>query len=462
MKQTAPLDLADIQGNILRSYAFHYACYIQLRLTRGQAARRFVAAILPSVTNAEVWPHEKPESTLNIALGRSALSALEIPQPTINSFPNEFLQGMAARAASLGDTGDSAPEQWEEAWQHPVDVLISIHARTDSARLRACEAVDAICKQTGGATITGLQDAGKLRIDHKITAKEHFGYTDGISQPEFEHSHSRHTPGDGKLNRKGQWLDLATGDFLIGYPNEAKELEACPLPTVFSRNGTFMVYRKLRQDVKSFRQYIAEWGARYPGGPEKLQAKFMGRWPDGTPLSLSPDRPDPELAADAQRNNDFTYKADPQGLRCPLGAHVRRGNPRDSLGFHGKLAERRRIIRRGMPYGAYAPDQQDVDDSDRGLIFICLNANLSRQFEFVQQQWINYGNDFHLGEESDPVIGNRAGSSRYIIPGDPGKGEESFVCAGLPSFVTLKGGDYFFIPSITALQMISEGMVDPR
>jgi hypothetical protein len=113
-----------------------------------------------------------------------------------------------------------------------------------------------------------------------------------------------------------------------------------------------------------------------------------------------------------------------------------------------------------MPYGSYTPEGETLDDQERGIIFMALNASISRQFEFVQQQWINYGNDFHQGEDKDPVLGNRDKPGRFVIPGD--KKNPPFICADMQSFVTLKGGDYFFLPSLTALHLLAEGLVDPR
>lgn len=458
----AILDLTDIQGNILRAYAFPFGRYMFMNLTTASDARSFIRAMIPDITSSEIWRDEKPLSTLNIALSQSALTALKLPEATLRTFPDEFRQGMAARARSLGDVGDSDPANWEPMWQKGVDVLIMINGQTEAECEKLCADIAAKAHSTGGALVLGMLASNLLQVDGKLTSKEHFGYTDGISQPEFRHSHSVHTPGDGKVAGHGNWNPLETGDFIIGYSNEAKEIETYPEPIIFSRNGTFLVFRKLQQEVQKFRDYVERWGALYPGGPEKLRAKFMGRWPDGTPLALSPDKPDPALATDPQRSNNFSYRDDPEGLRCPLGAHVRRANPRDSLGFHGQLTSRRRIIRRGMTYGTFAPESQPVDDTERGVVFMALNANISRQFEFVQQQWINYGNDMHLGEDSDPVIGNRSDGGRYIIPGDTAKKEETFVCSGLSTFVTLRGGDYFFVPSLTALQLIADGLVDPR
>jgi Dyp-type peroxidase family len=224
-----------------------------------------------------------------------------------------------------------------------------------------------------------------------------------------------------------------------------------------------MVYRKLHQNLATFRAYLDEHAALYAGGKEKLAAKLIGRWRDGTPIELSPDSEDQSITQDPARSTNFTFAADPEGTRCPMGAHVRRVNPRDSFGFDGKLINRRRITRRGLPYGTWTPEDQPVSDSDeRGVIFIALNANISRQFEFVQQQWINYGNDARLGNEKDMLIGNHTGHGRFFVQGDATPTNPPFVCSDLPNFIELRGGDYFFLPSITALGMIGMGLVDPR
>jgi len=454
------LDLTDIQGNILRGYRLPFARYIFLNLTGGDKAKAFLAEIIPHVTNSEVWIDEKPKSTLNIGLSRTALAALDVPLASINSFPPEFLDGMAKRAKALGDIGDSAPEHWDDFWANRVDVWVSINALSAEDREGKFQVIQKAITHSQGAKIVGTQDTEALIIDGAPSPKEHFGYTDGLAQPDFEGSHAFNTPGDGKIAGKGKWKDLKNGEFLLGYPNEALEDGELPAPAVLAKNGTFMVYRKLEQNVQGFRDYVDEWGEKYPGGKEKLMAKFIGRWRDGTPLALSPDKMNPDLAADHNRNNNFTYGDDPEGLKCPIGAHVRRANPRDELLYHGKLPSRRRILRRGMPYGNYTPEGQPVDEQERGIIFMAINANISRQFEFVQQQWINYGNDFYAGEDKDPVLGNREKPGRFVIPGD--KQNPPFICADMQSFVTLKGGDYFFLPSLTALQMLATGLVDPR
>ncbi|MGH9674820.1 MAG: Dyp-type peroxidase, partial [Bryobacteraceae bacterium] len=131
--------------------------------------------------------------------------------------------------------------------------------------------------------------------------------------------------------------------------------------------------------------------------------------------------------------------------------------------FRTELTSRRRIIRRGMPYGEFAPENAPVNDADeRGMFFVGLGASLFRQFEFVQQQWMEHGNDFHQGNDRDPLTGNHAGAERFMIQGDGSPANPPFLCGGLPAFVETRGGEYFFAPSLTALRMIASGAVDAR
>jgi Dyp-type peroxidase family len=300
-------------------------------------------------------------------------------------------------------------------------------------------------------------------VNGKQTTGEHFGFTDGFGNPDYLGFARNSQPGQGKLMPDGTWAPLATGELLLGYADEAGELPVAPLPHILAANGTFMVYRKLHQNLATFRTFLDENAARYGGGKEKLAAKFIGRWRDGTPLELSPDNPDLSIAKDPQRSTNFTYIADGDGTRCPVGAHIRRVHPRDAFGFNGKLIDRRRITRRGLPYGQFAAEDEPVSDSeDRGVIFMALNASISRQFEFVQQQWIEYGNDARQGNDKDMLLGNHGGQGKYVIQGDRSTTNPPFICANLPNFVELRGGDYFFLPSITALGMIAMNLVDPR
>jgi deferrochelatase/peroxidase EfeB len=233
-------------------------------------------------------------------------------------------------------------------------------------------------------------------------------------------------------------VPLATVDLLLGYSDEAGELSVAPVPHLLAINGTFMVYRKLHQNVATVRRYLEENGKIY-AGKGKLASKFIGRWRDGRPVELSSDPPNQEIVNDKQKNANFTFSKDRNGARCTIGAHVRRADPRDSFGFDGRLINRRRITRRGLPYGPDVPENQPTrDDGEHGIIFMALNATLFRLFEFVQQQWVGYGNEARLGNDKDMLFGNHEGHDRYVIQGTEDTNNPPFVCGGLPHFAELR------------------------
>jgi len=459
------VDVSDIQGFALKGYNFPFARYLLVELGEAAAARAWLKELLKVVTTGERWDiNRKPMSTVNLAFTHRGLVQLDLPLASLLSFPLEFQQGMMARRGILGDDGKNGPEHWDAVWHSGrVHAWLGVNARESEALTQRCAEMQQMLERTGGGKVVEAQDAQAIRLKDKFSSQEHFGYTDGFGNPVFKGAELNSVPGQGKLNDRGGWDSLATGEFLLGYADEAGELPPAPIPHLLGRNGTFMVYRKLHQNVATFRQYLEKTGARYPGGKEKLAAKFVGRWRDGTPVALSPDRPDPGIVADNQRNTNFVYGSDPGGLKCPLGAHIRRVNPRDAFGFKGGLINRRRILRRGLPYGQFVPEGQPVSDADdRGIVFMALNASIFRQFEFMQQQWIEYGNDSHQGNDKDPLLGNHSGHDRFVIQGTGEPQNPPFICGGLPNFVELRGGEYFFMPSLTAIAMIATGNVDPR
>ena len=459
------LNATDIQGFVLRGYNLPMARYLFLRLEDAKRARDLIHRLLSQITTGQRWDGGKPQSTLNIGFTFRGLERLELPLATLITFPVEFQQGMRLRAELLGDTGLNAPDRWDSLWHEDhVHVWLGINGQTAEA-LDACQAaVQSTLDETGGATLLGFQNAAAQVINGKPTTSEHFGFTDGFGNPEYLGVDRSSQPGQGKLLDDGKtWAPLATGELLLGYADEAGELTVAPVPHLLAANGTFMVYRKLHQNLATFRSWLDRQSALYGGGKEKLAAKLIGRWRDGTPIELSPDKPDRSIAQDPNRSTNFIYGADTAGARCPIGAHIRRVHPRDAFGFNGRLINRRRITRRGLPYGPFAEEGQPVTDTDdRGVIFMALNASLSRQFEFVQQQWVQYGNDSHLGNDKDVLMGNHGGHGRFVVQGDSTPDNPPFVCSHLPDFVELRGGDYFFLPSITALGMMALGLVDPR
>jgi Dyp-type peroxidase family len=429
-------------------------------------------------------------------------------------FPHEFISGMKTRRDILGDDGPSDPEWWDPIWRHKIHMCVCINGQAAHARdLSAIEERYAwltglVARSDGGVVqLTGhrgpdgaddlpYQDGSALYgSDDRPLPKEHFGYTDGIGDAVFEgqtgSDAADRVAGGGKLLRQGGWARLATGEFLLGHPDEAEEYPAAPVPRLLSRNGTFMAYRKLHQNVGSFNRLLDRLSAQYPGGRELLAAKWSGRWRDnGAPLVKAPDleskaKFDAELAEIEARIDrdpqdgearaarlrmllDFDYNNDLEGYKCPASAHIRRINPRGYLEFGkksfatpGALDDRRRIMRRGLPYGR--AEDPDSDDDDHGIIFMALCASIERQFEFVQQQWINYANDFKLGNEKDVLLGNHDPKCPIpaVIQRDPASGKPPFFVTDIPRLVTTRGGEYFFIPSLTALRMIAAGIVDP-
>jgi Dyp-type peroxidase family len=451
----ATLDLADVQGDILQPYGnrFRHTSYVFLGVGDAATGRAWLSDHVDRVTTAVRWTGDHPQSTFNVALTCSGLTALGVAPAAIESFSEEFQQGMGARAAQLGDLGTGAPEHWERGLgTGEAHILVTINARGRSA-------LDgALAELRDGLPAGGMSIVHEMHAELFSTSREHFGFADGFSQPAIEGvGNSDAARGEGVPEADG-WRPLALGEFLLGHEDEEtrtdpkRRLPSAPSDPL-GRNGTYMVWRKLKEDVALFRRVIRDASRLYQGGDEaKLLAKVVGRWQNGAPLVTAPDGPPEGFNPKAPGTNNFRYSSDPSGYACPLGAHIRRSNPRDALGFDGKLSFRHRIIRRGMPYGPELPPGATEDDGeDRGLVFVCLNASISRQFESIQRQWLNDGNSFHLGADSDFLLG--APSGKMTIQGDP-----PFFLSPQGPFVTMRGGEYLFVPGVTALAAIADGV----
>jgi Dyp-type peroxidase family len=439
----AVIELADLQGGVVRAYGerFCVARHLLARVRDPDAARRFLAELADPVTTAEDW-EEHPATTLNVALSFRALQALRVPHAILDGFPEELRAGMAARADRLADD----PQAWD-AELRDLEVLLVVHAQ-DAAALAAEARRWESALPGGGLELVHAEDAALLG-----GAREHFGFTDGFSQPAIEGVARDDVPGQGIPYKRWpwspvRWRAIKAGEFVLGYDDEDRGPAPAP-PPPFHRNATFMVWRKLHQDVATFRTQLAEQAARLGLDPELLAAKLVGRWRDGSPLALRPDAPDPQLGNDKLKANDFRYGDDGSGVRTPRGAHIRRTNPRDALGWEGRLTARHRILRRGMPYGSELPDGAPDDRAARGLLFVCLQASIARQFEIVQAQWCNDGNAFGLGAEPDPITGPAGRPVRHIVGGHPPR----FVSL-MRSCVECRGGEYFVVPSIAALRAL--------
>jgi Dyp-type peroxidase family len=282
------------------------------------------------------------------------------------------------------------------------------------------------------------QDCGALPDN-----KEAFGFKDGISQPEVE--------GSGIPGSDQHELPIKAGEFVLGYANESGIVAPMPSPRVLGQNGSYVAFRKVHQRVAAFRQYLRS-NASSPEEEELLAAKMMGRWRSGAPLAVCPLHDDAQVAADTSRNNDFLYATDdPTGYKTPPGSHIRRANPRNSS--VAGVVRLHRMIRRGTSYGPPLPEGVlDDDGADRGLMFTFVGASLSRQFEFVQSQWINDGTFLGMNEVKDPIAGANAGDGVFDVPRRPIRRRLN----GLPAFVVTRGGEYCFMPGLNALRWLSE------
>jgi Dyp-type peroxidase family len=434
------LELNDIQNGALRPRPSPYVgAYILLRIDDRQAGRELLRRLLPTLASATNPADRGKEAWVSAGLTFQGLKALGVPQDSLDSFPTAFQQGMAARAERLGDTGENGPEHWEPPLGTP-DVHVGLAALSpDVEKLEAVvERARAAYRELSGTEVIWRQDAYALAGE-----RTSFGFKDGISHPAIE--------GSGIPGTNPHEAPLKAGEFILGYPDETGNLPPLPQPEVLGRNGTYVVLRKLHTRVAAFRQYVRAKSPS-PAAEELLAAKFVGRWASGAPLALAPEHDDPELGADPRRNNAFLYQADdPQGLKCPIGAHVRRMNPRDATVIG--VPRLHRMIRRSTSYGPMLPQGVLEDDgADRGIIFVAGMAHLERQFEFVKTEWVNQGLFIGAPHDKDPLAGPNDRSGQFTIPQRPIRRR----LTDLPAFVVHRGGEYFFLPGLRALRWLTE------
>jgi deferrochelatase/peroxidase EfeB len=470
------------------------ACYLLLRIRDADAARAWIAGAVASVSTAE-YRETAPETALQIAFTVSGLRALGVPERTVSGFSAEFLTGMSGdgnRSRRLGDIGQNEPKNWW--WGGPsgdVHVLVMLFAKQNLEGWKR-EVQKAPWDQAFDiqSPILTTADFGGL---------EPFGFTDGISQPEFDWEGGQASVSDTIAYRN----KVALGEILLGHPNEYGNYTDRPLLDTtddpadlllpaedhtaskdLARDGTYLVLRQLEQDVRGFWKYLDGAAGSDPAERLRLGAAMVGRTTDGDPLiPASPQ----DVEEPGVPRNGFTYDKDRAGTQCPFGAHIRRANPRNAdmfgrpadpitkiLGMLGLpapglrddlVASTRfhRILRRGREYGKKLSLEEALQppgagEQACGLQFACVCANISRQFEFVQNSWLMSTKFDCLSEESDPLLGNRAAvgncpTGNFSIPRE---GKVTRRLTGVPQFVTVRGGAYFFLPSIRALRYIAQ------
>jgi Dyp-type peroxidase family len=470
---TVKLELDDIQGLIARGYRdLLAASFLLLEITDPPAARRWLASTADAVVPGSIDP---PEHSLHLAFTYAGLITLGLKDDALAQFPPEFAEGMVTlhRSRILGDLDQSAPKGW--SWGGPTTAPVHL-----ALLLYATEgALDPlVARHEAALAAAGLRLVKRLYTS-RLDRREHFGFSDGISQPLIEGLPKTGPPAN----------TIRAGEIILGYRNEYDGYTERPLvrpaddpggllprdiggsgAADLGRNGSYLVIRQLAQDVRGFRRFLHQATRRADGTSDEdernwLAAKMVGRWPSGAPLVLAPDRDDPSGSlADA---NDFAYAAsDPDGLRCPHGAHIRRAHPRDSLdpspGSERSVTvdKRHRLLRRGREYGPPLPTDAPLDgpgtasgeDEERGLYFMCVNANIARQFEFIQHTWVNSPKFDGLYDDPDPIVAaSGALGGTFTVPARPVRRRVT----GVPAFVTVRGGGYFFLPGIRAIRYLA-------
>ena len=322
-----------------------------------------------------------------------------------------------------------------------VHIAISVFSDTKEKWRRTMELARQQYQGFSGVTVLARQDFGAQPSDLNP-----LGFKDSIGQPAIEGSGVDPLPGQGR--------PIKAGEFILGYPGEAGVPVTTLQPEVLGRNSTFVGLRKYQTRVGTFNRFLRD-NAQTDEERELLAAKLFGRWRSGAPLTLAPVKDDPTLGQDTQRNNDFTYANDADGKQAPLGCHMRRMNPRDTKMPVLADVNIHRIIRRSTTYGApYDPNAlSDRDDEiPRGLLFLFISAKAMATLEFLQREWINDGNFMGIGEERDPIIGLQPDGATFTIPREPVRRRVH----GIQTFNALRGGEYFFMPSLSALRWLAD------
>lgn len=458
------VELWDVQGIIRLGYGtMPHATFLLLEIVDPGAARGWLRELVGTITTADA---ELGDGCTNVAFTHDGLAELGLDDAALEALPRELSEGMTTdhRQRVLGDFGSSHPDEW--SWGGPkneaVHCILLLYAKTD-------EGLAAMIEAQRAAFADGCREVAELDTLRLPARKEHFGFRDGIAQPEI----------------RGFWPDnehpaaLAAGEVLLGYRNQSGRWPEGPFE--FGRNGSYLVVRQLEQHVRRFWEYVdsqtrSDDGAPNPEERTWLASKMVGRWPSGAPLVVYPRNdphaglPEEDLPVDAISDDFLFHARDPHGHRCPLGSHIRRSNPRDALDPSPKSSLRNsalhRIVRRGRAYGdpiAPSMDPADVlasadEDGGRGLHFLCFNANIAQQFEFIQQNWINSPKFESLFYASaDPITGAHYAdrphlTGTFTVQAEPVRRRVT----GVPRFVDVRGGAYFFMPGVRSLARLAE------
>lgn len=463
------INYADVQGTILRGYRVDLARHFILQVTDAAAARAFIGNLVdgtggvPRITTAARWT-EKPACFVNVGFTAGGLTALGLTPEQLASFDTAFQAGAAdpVQAADVGDVGGSAPDNWlggAETWQNAHAVL-SLWVHEDAA----------VLEQQSQRLRAGFAAGFRELLSHDAAAlpnnQVHFGYRDNISQPTVQGAPPRKHP------TPDAQPEVPTGEFLLGYLNASGGTYSVQPPQL-STNSSYAAFRILDQDVAGFEQFLQDFAPKAGIDPEMLAGKVCGRWRNGNPMTLFPDAPGECLPA--HQLNDFNYvSADPKaddtlGLKCPIGSHLRRNNPRNGA-VVGTDSTHHRIVRRAIPYGP-AYDPAAPVETPRGLIGYFINGSITNQFVFLQSQW-DQASDFvksavdAKGSVDGNAVFNISGEDVFLGVNDPADssftlpalgqaGKKNTTIKGFGQMITTRGSAYVFLPSITGLRYLA-------
>jgi Dyp-type peroxidase family len=435
------VDLGNVQGLVVAMYPRRVVRHLLFRFGASAGGRAFLQRLLPDITMGDAPLDTAPDPFMNVGITYQGLQALEAEPALLDALSTTFQEG--PDPGRLGDAAGSrsAPDNWWERRFRTEDLhcIVHLHVASDEARESASAHVRELARQAGVTELIPRSDGTPLDARSLGGGKLHFGYTDGITHPDVGWDDGSRTPGQTDFR-----------EFLLGYANGHQS---------HLRDGAYGAFRWIYQDVATFERFLSTEAPRLfadrapEDAKELLAAKMMGRWRDGTPLVLSPERADSAMS----RSNDFAYAHDdPNGARCPFSAHIRVVNPRDEQLDAVAAAEGvPRVVRRGMPYGPVLEGSED-DGQDRGIMGIFVCSDLRRQL-YTLTGWIQR-NDFSPVYDGnrrvqDALVANRALPG--VVPEFTIPREAHGATASLPDFVHTKGTAFLLYPSRSTLQTLS-------
>jgi Dyp-type peroxidase family len=507
---TPALSKDNIQGNILAGFNKDLQTFLFVSFPPGSDPAAWLGAIVADVATVDEVEafnslfkrvNERRGGELgtvkatwmNVALTATGLARLDVPPQELDQFDASFRVGMRARAPQIGDVGLNAPEHWQTPLGSTDIHALVLLAGDDRDDLDK-EVLRNIDRMSRNGLCLAFRLEGRARTD--LPGHEHFGFKDGVSQPGIR-GVTDPNPGDPNEGQPGQDL-LWPGEFVLGYPTQkghptppppipgppnygqgepAPAVSTSEMPTEpgpdsvngppWAADGSYLVFRRLAQDVPGFNQFVAQTAAAEQKPEALIGAKLVGRYKSGCPLEVPRDKPegfdtqtadpsiaDPSLLSDQEINN-FEYDRDAGGEIVPRAAHIRKAYPRNEATPGGGEADTQthRLLRRGIAYGepfdVGAPaGTPHAGDAERGLLFLCYQRSLEDQFEFVQQRWVNNPNFPQQGDGQDPIIAQEATDRAFTAPGLPQPQLQ------INQFVRTTGGEYFFQPSISALEKL--------